>query len=227
MEKSFPALIGLALIVCITLVLTSPTGTAITESMLSASETTEAKPKFTDIVPDDGTKAYDLAAEVARSMDGPITFFDLETALRAAHVTKEEWELIKPYLDKAGYLPKSYTLGSTIRLSGLEITFEEAYTFTAVDNNTDVIRVGVTVKNISDEKRSLATPSYECFGSQGLSLDSVAHYFDDEAGNQSNMKTGKPGAVQQGAFYLLYDGDGSYCIEFFDGRISVEFPVTK
>lgn len=127
---------------------------------------------------------------------------------------------------------KNKTLGDTITFDGLEMTFDTTYTFTKVDNNysdhngKSVIRLGVTVKNVSSEKNRLNMFYYDFFGANGTTLDSVAAYFDDTVNYAGDLK---PGASYKKYFYILYDGDGKYSIDFdnHDETVSVEFDVVK
>ena len=67
---------------------------------------------------------------------------------------------------------------------------------------------------------------YKAFGSQGTQIDTFGYYFDnsiDEAGElRSNASYTK-------YIYLLYDGNGTYAIEFdnWKDKITVEFEVNK
>ena len=125
------------------------------------------------------------------------------------------------------------TLGDTIKFDDLEIVFDSTYSFVTVDNEwsdyyqKDVVRVGIKVTNLSEEKHSLNPFSWELFGSQGVRLDSAGSSFDDDAmWGSDDMKTS---ASKQLAFYIPYDGDGTYSIDFgyFSTDISVEFEVAK
>lgn len=125
-----------------------------------------------------------------------------------------------------------YGLGDTITFDGLELTFDTTYSFSTVDNiyseynGRSAIRLGVTVKNVSAEINSLNMFYYSLFGSQGIELKSVSAYFDDDIDYAGDLK---PGASYKTYFYILYDGDGNYSIDFdnYSQEISVEFTVTK
>lgn len=126
----------------------------------------------------------------------------------------------------------AYTLGDTFEFDGLELTFDKEYSFTTLKNefsdlnNSDVIKLGVTVKNVSDETTSLNMFFYSIFGSKGTELDSVTTYFDDSIDFAGDLKSG---ASYTTYFYILYDGDGTYSIDFdnYSEKISLEFDVTK
>lgn len=123
---------------------------------------------------------------------------------------------------------KSYGLGDTITFNDLELTFDTSYSFDVVastivtDYNGDYIKLGVTVKNVSDEKNYLSVIDYSFFGSQGTQLTGVAGYFNDSIENLGDLKSG---ASRKLYFYIPYDGKGNYSIDFND--LSVEFYVTK
>lgn len=125
-----------------------------------------------------------------------------------------------------------YALGDTFEFDGLELTFDTTYSFVSIENRYSehngkpVIKLGVNVKNISNEKNSLNMFYYNLFGSQGIELDGVTSYFDDTIDYAGDLK---PEASYKSYFYILYDGDGKYSIDFdnFSQEISVEFDVTK
>lgn len=125
-----------------------------------------------------------------------------------------------------------YTLGDTIEFDGLEITFDNNYSFVTVNNqfseynNSDVIKLGVNIKNISSEKKSLNSFYFSLFGSKGTELSSVSSFFDEDVDFAGELK---PEASYYKYFYILYDGDGIYSIDFdnYTEELSVEFSVTK
>ena len=127
---------------------------------------------------------------------------------------------------------KKYGLGDTIVFDGLQITFDQNYSFNTIDNRyseyngRSVIKIGVNVKNVSNEKNHLNMFFYDLFGSQGTELDSVTSYFDDVIDYAGDLK---PDASYRTNFYILYDGDGKYSIDFdnFSQELSVEFNITK
>ena len=125
-----------------------------------------------------------------------------------------------------------YSLGDTFVFDGLELTFDTEYSFVTVQNRysehngKSVIRLGVNVKNVSYEKNHLNMFSYDFFGSQGTELDGVSSYFDNAIDDAGDLK---PGASYKAYFYILYDGDGKYSIDFdnYSQELSVEFNITK
>lgn len=127
---------------------------------------------------------------------------------------------------------KKKTLGDKIEFDGLELTFASDYTFTTLDNEfsdkngSTVIKIGVNVKNISSEKNSLNMFFYDLFGSKGTELESVTAYFDDTVDFAGDLK---PGASYDTYFYILYDGDGDYSIDFdnYTEQETVEFSIKK
>ena len=125
------------------------------------------------------------------------------------------------------------SLGDTFTFGGFEITLGESVTFTTISNQyseyngKDVVRVTATIKNNSNETDSLSSLDYKFYGSLGTELSTVEYYFDDSVAQAGELR---PGASYEKAFYLLYDGNGTYAIEFddwFDATATVEFDVTK
>lgn len=125
-----------------------------------------------------------------------------------------------------------YGLGDTFVFDGLELTFDTTYSFATIKNKyskhngKSVIKLGINVKNVSSQKNSLNMFSYDLFGSQGTELDSITSYFDDTIDYAGDLK---PDASYKSYFYILYDGDGKYSIDFdnYSQEISIEFNVAK
>ncbi len=123
-------------------------------------------------------------------------------------------------------------LNKPFEFDDLEITISSKYSFDVVDNKfsdyhkQSVVKVPVTVKNLKDETHSLNMFNYSLFGSKGTELENVSSLFDDGVDEAGDLKTG---ASYTKYFYLLYDGDGTYSIEFDDwsDKITVNFDVKK
>lgn len=128
----------------------------------------------------------------------------------------------------------TYALGDTFEFDNFEITIDKKYSFVKTDDilgndyGKYVIKVPVTVKNLSDEKQSLNSSKYSLFGSTGVEADIIAYQYDDSI-DRAAIKELRPGGTYKKYFYILYDGDGIYSIDFdnYLERISVEFNVKK
>lgn len=115
---------------------------------------------------------------------------------------------------------------------GLRITISPEYSFTTIDNKYDdnfgseVIVIPATVANVSDETKYLYSGDVKMFGSAGTALDTVHLLFDDGDDIFNDLRKG---ASLNGNFYLIYDGDGDYYLEFrdFDFTLEIRYPVTK
>lgn len=119
-----------------------------------------------------------------------------------------------------------------VEFDGLELTFGQ-YSFTKVKNKfsshngADVVKIPVTVKNISSSPNSLNYFDYSLYGSAGVSSDRIDHYFDDDVYNAGNLLADKSYTAY---FHILYDGDGVYTIvfdDFFFEEVTVEVVVKK
>ncbi len=125
-----------------------------------------------------------------------------------------------------------YSINKAFIFDDLEITISDDYSFDTIDNmfseydNQVVIKVPVTVKNLKDETHSLNMFYYSFFGSQGTELNTVASYFDDSIDFAGDLRKD---ASYTKYFYILYDGDGTYTIEFDDwtDKISIDIEVTR
>ena len=128
---------------------------------------------------------------------------------------------------------KTAGLGDTIKFDGLEITLDTNYTFDTVKNQfselngRSVIKLGATVKNVSNENNSLNMFYYDLFGPSGVELDGVTAYFLSDSIDFAGSL--QPGASYKTYFYILYDGDGDYSIDFnnYSEKPTVKFNVKK
>ena len=120
----------------------------------------------------------------------------------------------------------------TIKFDGLELTFGE-YSFTTVDNrfskyhNETIVKIPVTVKNISSSPNSLNSFDYTLFGTGGIESADVGYYFDDDISDGGELLSGKSYTRY---FHIVYDGDGVYTIVFDDwayDKETLEIYVTK
>ena len=128
---------------------------------------------------------------------------------------------------------KAYGLGDTFEFDDLEITLGKDISYTKVDNQfseqngKDVIKLPITVKNLKDDTHSLNMFYYKCYGAQGVELDNVSSYFDEDSVDFAGKL--KTGASYTKYMYILYDGDGDYSIEFnnYSSKIIVDFSIKK
>ena len=89
-----------------------------------------------------------------------------------------------------------------------------------------MVKIPVTIKNLKDETHSLNMFYYKTFGSKGTQLDTLGYYFDNSVDEAGDLRSG---ASYTKYFYLLYDGNGTYAIEFdnWAKKITVEFEIKK
>lgn len=126
-----------------------------------------------------------------------------------------------------------YTLGDTFTFDDLELTVGTSVTYDTVKNQfseyngAEVIVLPVTIKNLKDETHSLNTFYVDYFGSKGTELDTVDYYFDAKSiTNTGDLRTG---ASVESVAYLIYDGNGTYGIDFnnYREKITLEFNIEK
>lgn len=126
----------------------------------------------------------------------------------------------------------TYTFNETFEFDDLNITIGSDYTFTTVSNkysdyyNKAVIKLPITIKNISNETHGLNMFYYDIYGSQGTEVKDVNSYFDENVDYAGDLRSG---AEYTKYLYIVYDGDGLYTIEFdkWDNKITVEFSIKK
>ena len=127
---------------------------------------------------------------------------------------------------------KSLKAGQSFEFDELEITISSNYSFTTVNNQfsdyngKDVVKIPISVKNLSNENNHLNMFYYNVFGSQGTELHTVSAYFDEAIDYAGDLQ---PGASYTKYIYALYDGDGKYVIEFdnYKEKKSVQLNIKK
>ncbi len=113
-----------------------------------------------------------------------------------------------------------YALGEPFVFRGLEYTFDTTYSFTTIDNQysnhnkEEVIKIGATVKNVSEELNSIDKHYISTLGPNGKKLDSISVSFGDSFNHADDLEQN---ASFKTYFYLLYVGNGEYYIAF-DGE---------
>lgn len=101
-----------------------------------------------------------------------------------------------------------------VEFDDLELSFGQ-YTFTTVDNRFSdyykktVVKIPVTIKNVSDEPHRLSIFDYQLFGASGAESENISYYFDDDVSDGGDLL---PGSSYIKYFHILYDGDGVYTI---------------
>ncbi len=126
----------------------------------------------------------------------------------------------------------TYSFDTPFMFDNLEIVIGSDVKLTEVDNQfsdlngKETIAIPISVTNKSDELHGLNMFNYKVYGSQGLELEMVGSYFDDNIDYVGDMR---PGATANGYIYALYDGDGDYYI-YFDNyveQVEVKLPLSK
>lgn len=126
----------------------------------------------------------------------------------------------------------TYTLGNTFTFDGFTITIGRSYSFSTVNNQFSeyngqyAILLPVTVTNNNSETDHLNMFCYDFFGSKGTELPSVAAYFDDSIDWAGDLRSG---STYTKNMCILYDGNGTYSIEFdnYSEKVNVEFTVSR
>lgn len=137
--------------------------------------------------------------------------------------------------EKTDNKKEEYVLGKAFKFDDLEITIGNEFTYTVVDNEysdhhqAEVIKIPVTVKNLKDETHGLNMFYYNFYGSKGTRVDTVAALFSENNDSVDFAGDLRTDASYTKYFYVIYDGDGTYTIEFnnFSEKISIDFEVKK
>lgn len=119
-----------------------------------------------------------------------------------------------------------------IKFDGLELVFGQ-YTFDQVDNSFSeyngqyVVKIPVTIKNLSKDPNTLTYFEYKLFGASGIESPDMYVYFSDDVAQGGNLLSGNSYVKY---FHILYDGDGVYTIVFDNfllDKKTVEITVKK
>ena len=127
---------------------------------------------------------------------------------------------------------KTYSFNEKFKFDDLEIKIGSNYSFDTVKNsfseynNKRVVKLPVTVKNLSTETHNLNMFFYSIFGSKGTEMDSLGAYFDNDVNFAGKLRSG---ASYTKYMYFLYDGNGKYTIEFdnYSEKITVELDIKR
>lgn len=175
-------------------------------------------------------------------------FYTFGIGKKDAKISDEHKELLDDFVKKltfskeknninntsTGKKKNTYTLGDTFLFDGLEITLGNAYNFTSVNNEYSefygktIIQLPVTITNKTDDTHGLNMFYYTFYGASGTEVDNVSAYFDDDTTVEWSGDL-RSGATATRNFYIEYDSDGTYSIEFnnYSTKINVEFDVQK
>lgn len=127
----------------------------------------------------------------------------------------------------------TFSLGSEFKFDGFRIKLDKDYSIVTIQDRYDelygnsVIKLGATIKNESGKTGSINMFYLKYFGSKGTSGNDAYDYFDDSVEYAGDLRDG---ASYRKYFYLLYDGNGKYGIDFDnwdDDALTVEFDVAK
>lgn len=127
---------------------------------------------------------------------------------------------------------KIYGYNETFAFDNLEITIGENYKFDTVKNHYSdyngktVVGLPITIKNLSEETHSLNMFYYDVFGSAGTEVKTLNSYFDDNLDDAGELRYN---ASYTKYTYFLYDGNGTYSLEFdnYSEKILVEIEINK
>ena len=130
--------------------------------------------------------------------------------------------------------PSKKTIGleETFTFDDLEITLGKNISFATINNQFSdyngqtAVKLPITVKNLKDETHGLNMFFYSVYGSKGTEVDTPSAYFDDSIDFAGDLRTG---ASYTKYLYFMYDGNGTYAIEFDDwlSKRTVEFTINK
>ena len=119
-----------------------------------------------------------------------------------------------------------------VKFNDLELTFGE-YSFTEVDNRysehdgATVVRIPVTIKNVSRDPQALYSFYYKLFGTSGVESADIGYYFSDDVSLGGELLQDTSYTKY---FHIVYDGDGVYTIvldNFLYDKDTIKIEVKK
>ncbi len=129
---------------------------------------------------------------------------------------------------------KNYQLGDNFKFSGFKITTGKDIKIEQITNEyssyygKEVVKVPVIIQNLNAETKSLSSVNYSYLGSKGREVKNVSSSSNEDSIDYAGELRANA-TTEQLYFYMLYDGDGTYTIEFDDFREKavIEFQVKK
>ena len=124
-------------------------------------------------------------------------------------------------------------LDRTFEFDDLEITLGSDYSFKTVDKSysdyygKEVVKLPITVKNLSDEDNNLNIFYYTVIGPNDEKVNTnVSIYFDDACDYAGDLESGES---YDKYLYFIYDGDGQYKIKFdnYSDKQTIKFKIEK
>jgi len=143
------------------------------------------------------------------------------------------WNSLYNEINSLSSKKKTYGFNEKFTFDNLEISIGNDYVFKTVNNRYSeyngktVVGVPMTIKNLSQETNHLNMFFYKIFGSSGTEVEKLNSYFDNTVEDANNDL--RYNASYTKYTYFLYDGDGTYSMEFdnYSSKILVEFDITK
>lgn len=125
------------------------------------------------------------------------------------------------------------SLDEAFEFNDLELTVGSDYEITTVNksyssyNGKEVVKLPITVKNLSDEDNHLNMFYYTVIGPNDERVSTaVSIYFDDACDYAGDLESGES---YDKYLYFIYDGDGEYKIEFdnYSEEKTIELEIEK
>lgn len=148
-------------------------------------------------------------------------------AVYSSNASDTEYNTNEPTVNENG--DKVYRVGQKFEFDDLEITVNDDYKFTVVDNkysdyyNEPVVKIPVRIKNIGSENKKLNMFYFSLESPDGDDLHNVATLFtlaNSDSADYANYL--KPGESYDKYLYFIYDGSGTYTLEFDNWSTTVE-----
>ncbi len=125
-------------------------------------------------------------------------------------------------------------LDKTFEFDDLELTLGSDYSFKTINKSysdyygKEIVKLPITVKNLSDEDKHLNMFYYTVIGpnDEKVNTTTVSIYFDDACDYAGDLESGES---YDKYLYFIYDGDGEYTIKFnnYTDKKTIKFKIEK
>ena len=161
-----------------------------------------------------------------------LLFLSIFLLVGCEEVTEEKEEVFDNTYEETINDVGDYELGESFKFMDFEISIGEVDTFIKIDNDLSsddgktVAKVPIKVKNTGINKDHLSMFYYKLYGPGKKEILSKGSYYNDSIDYSPDLK---PGESYTRYFYIPYDGDGNYILEFnnFSNKIKIVLEVAK
>lgn len=165
-------------------------------------------------------------------MLGVMVFWILPISIGVIDTIKKAEEELNEVEHSDEQINTCYGFGESFIFDNLAIKFKDDYEFITVEDEypeysgKSILKLPLTITNLSDEDYRLNILYYNVNNSLGTSVKNLNVYFDNNIDYANRLKSGESYTKYM---YFIYENDEKYVVEFknTDELIKVELPINK